>query len=121
MSPPRSLLKESLRESAEDILTPEGLNRLAARLATKRLVLLGEASHGTADFYRVRRELSQRLIERHGFAGIVAEADWPDALRLTHYARDESEDTSADEALESFRGSRPGCGGSAVDLMERGS
>ncbi len=103
MSPHRRLLKESLRESAEDILTPEGLDRLAARLATKRLVLLGEASHGTADFYRVRRELSQRLIERHGFAGIVAEADWPDALRLTRYARDESEDASADEALETFQ------------------
>lgn len=96
-------MKESLRESAEDIQTPEGLDRLAARLATKRLVLLGEASHGTADFYRVRRELSQRLIERHGFAGIVAEADWPDALRLTRYARDESEDASADEALETFQ------------------
>ena len=49
------------------------------RFADARVVLLGEASHGTSEFYRARAAISRRLIERHGFTIVAVEADWPDA------------------------------------------
>jgi erythromycin esterase-like protein len=57
------------------------------RFGDARVVLLGEASHGTSEFYRARAEISQRLIERHGFTIVAAEADWPDAATIDRYVR----------------------------------
>src|SRR5690606_12031192 len=48
------------------------------RFAHCRVVMLGEASHGTAEFYRARTEITRRLVERHGFTIVALEADWPD-------------------------------------------
>ncbi|PRY71299.1 erythromycin esterase family protein [Halomonas ventosae] len=53
---------------------------------------LGEASHGTAEFYRLRAAISRRLIEEKGFEAVLVEADWPDALRLDRYVRGGGED-----------------------------
>lgn len=55
------------------------------RFAERRIVLLGEASHGTSEFYRARTAITQRLIERHGFSIVALEADWPDAAALDRY------------------------------------
>ena len=49
------------------------------RYANARVVLLGEATHGTSEFYRARAAITRRLIERHGFTIVAVEADWPDA------------------------------------------
>ena len=57
------------------------------RYADRRLVLLGEASHGTSEFYRARAAITRRLIERHGFSFVAVEADWPDALTIDRYVR----------------------------------
>ncbi|HEV2364044.1 MAG TPA: alpha/beta fold hydrolase [Caulobacteraceae bacterium] len=57
------------------------------RYAEARVVLLGEASHGTAEFYRARAAITRRLIERHGFSIVAAEADWPDAAAVDRYVR----------------------------------
>lgn len=57
------------------------------RYADCRVVLLGEASHGTAEFYRARARITQRLIERHGFNIVAVEADWPDAATVDRYVR----------------------------------
>ncbi len=57
------------------------------RFADKRVVLLGEASHGTAEFYRARAAITRRLVERHGFNIVAVEADWPDASALDGYVR----------------------------------
>ena len=57
------------------------------RFADKRVVLLGEASHGTAEFYRARAEITRRLVERHGFNIVAVEADWPDASSIDRYVR----------------------------------
>ena len=51
------------------------------QFADARVVLIGEASHGTSEFYRARAQITRRLVERHGFNIIAAEADWPDAWR----------------------------------------
>jgi protein-L-isoaspartate(D-aspartate) O-methyltransferase len=53
--------------------------RLFDRFASRRVVLLGEASHGTSEFYRARTAITRRLVEKHGFTIVAVEADWPDA------------------------------------------
>jgi erythromycin esterase-like protein/predicted phosphoribosyltransferase len=65
--------------------------------------LLGEASHGTHEFYRERAEITKRLIQEKGFTAVAAEADWPDAWRVNRYVRGDSEDLDAVEALADFR------------------
>ena len=82
-------------EAAED----EELLSLAGRV---RCVLLGEASHGTHEFYRERAAITRRLIEQHGFTAVVAEADWPDAYRVNSYVRGASDDADAGAALSGF-------------------
>jgi len=57
------------------------------RYGEARVVLLGEASHGTSEFYRARAAISQRLIERYGFNIVAVEADWPDAATIDRYVR----------------------------------
>lgn len=68
----------------------------------KKFVLLGEASHGTAEFYRVRAEITRRLIEEEGFDAVAVEADWPDAYRVNRFVSRMSDDTDADMALSDF-------------------
>jgi erythromycin esterase-like protein len=57
------------------------------RFADAKVVLLGEATHGTSEFYRARAAITRRLIERHGFTIVAVEADWPDAARIDAYVR----------------------------------
>jgi erythromycin esterase-like protein len=75
---------------------------LLSMLGQARVALLGEASHGTHEFYAERAELTKRLIADHGFTAVVVEADWPDAWRVNRYVRGGSEDGSAEEALSGF-------------------
>jgi erythromycin esterase-like protein len=75
---------------------------LVARLARARLALLGEASHGTHEFYAERAALTRRLVTDHGFNAIIVEADWPDAWRVNRYIRGTSDDGSAEQALAAF-------------------
>ncbi len=65
-------------------------------------VLLGEASHGTHEFYRERAEITKRLIAEAGFTAVAVEADWPDAYRVNRYVRGAGDDADADEALGDF-------------------
>lgn len=60
---------------------------LLRRIGDARVVLIGEASHGTAEFYELRAAITRRLIEEQGFRIVAAEADWPDASRIDHYVR----------------------------------
>lgn len=64
---------------------PGDLHALADAVKDKRVVMLGEATHGTAEFYQIRAELSKMLIENHGFSFIAVEGDWPDAEHLNRY------------------------------------
>src|SRR2546421_5008834 len=68
-----------------------------------RFVLLGEASHGTHEFYRERAEITKRLIVEKGFNAVAVEADWPDAYRVNRYVRGEGADKEAEEALGGFK------------------
>ena len=63
------------------------LKSLLARIGDARVVLIGEASHGTSEFYRMRDRISRALIETKGFNFVAIEGDWPDAARIDHYVR----------------------------------
>jgi protein-L-isoaspartate(D-aspartate) O-methyltransferase len=85
---PRSLpgLMAAAAEPFEDIETAD-LGPLLERIGDARLVLLGEASHGTTEFYRMRARITRELIERCGFDFVAVEADWPDAAEIDAYVR----------------------------------
>jgi protein-L-isoaspartate(D-aspartate) O-methyltransferase len=79
-----------VRETAAPISSLSGLGTgviegLLERVGDARLVLLGEATHGTSEFYRARAELTKALIQRRGFDFVAVEADWPDAARIDDY------------------------------------
>jgi len=70
-----------------DSIETAHLDPLLERIGDARVVLLGEASHGTSEFYRMRARISQELIKRKGFSCVAIEGDWPDVARLDHYVR----------------------------------
>ena len=76
-----------IRETAEPIddIDSTSLDALFERIGGARLVLLGEATHGTSEFYRMRARITKALIERRGFNFVAVEADWPDAARIDDY------------------------------------
>lgn len=80
---------ELLRRHAISLpaLDSEVFANLFDRYGDARVVLIGEASHGTSEFYRTRAAITRRLIERHGFNIIAVEADWPDATQIDHHVR----------------------------------
>ena len=72
------------------------------RFADARIVLLGEASHGTSEFYRARAAISRRLIERHGFEIVAVEADWPDAANIDRFVRHRPRRNGEEAAFQRF-------------------
>jgi erythromycin esterase-like protein len=79
------------------------IDPLLSAIGDARLVLIGEASHGTHEFYALRAEITRRLIESKGFHAVTAEADWPDAYRVNRFVRGQSRDAEAVEALAGFQ------------------
>jgi erythromycin esterase-like protein/adenine/guanine phosphoribosyltransferase-like PRPP-binding protein len=67
-----------------------------------QFVLIGEASHGTHEFYEARARMTRRLIEEKGFCAVAVEADWPDAYRVNRHVRGRGHDATAEEALRGF-------------------
>jgi protein-L-isoaspartate(D-aspartate) O-methyltransferase len=86
---PAAGLSTLIAEAAHSLGDPEtdSLEGLLDRIGNARLVLLGEASHGTSDFYRLRARITRELIEKRGFDFVAAEADWPDAGEIDAYVR----------------------------------
>jgi erythromycin esterase-like protein len=82
--------------------TTDGFDPLLESIGDARLVLIGEASHGTHDFYQIRAELTKALIARKGFNVVAVEADWPDAYRVNRWVRHASTDADAEAALSDF-------------------
>tara|TARA_R110000823_G_scaffold139607_8_gene269595 strand:+ start:23510 stop:25507 length:1998 start_codon:yes stop_codon:yes gene_type:complete len=82
-------LPQRIAHQGETFESPADANydALLQRIGDARVVLIGEASHGTSEFYRMRAAITRRLIEEHGFRIVAVEADWPDAARIDHYVR----------------------------------
>lgn len=94
---------EAIRAAAID--APGGVPPRAVLeelIGDARIVLIGESSHGTHEFYAARADITRWLIEEKGFCAVAAEADWPDAYRVNRYVRGGGEDTDADAALSGF-------------------
>jgi protein-L-isoaspartate(D-aspartate) O-methyltransferase len=88
-SPPQRLPRQIARDCEPfPSIEQADLDGLMERIGNARLVLLGEASHGTAEFYDMRARITRRLIEHKGFNVVAVEADWPDAAVIDGYVRD---------------------------------
>ncbi|MDT5017137.1 MAG: hypothetical protein QOD39_3297, partial [Mycobacterium sp.] len=81
----------------------EDFDPLIKLIGDSRFVLIGEASHGTHEFYQTRAEITKRLILEKGFSAVAVEADWPDAYRVNRYVQGRGGDTAAREALTGFK------------------
>jgi erythromycin esterase-like protein len=104
----RQLTEESalaaIRAAARPLTgSSDDFDTLLRRIGHARIVLIGEASHGTHEFYRIRAELTKRLIRELGFAAVAVEADWPDAFRVNRHVRGAGPDADATDALGDFR------------------
>lgn len=87
-------LSELIGQSSEHFTSigDVNLDNLMERIGDSRVVLLGEASHGTAEFYEMRARITKELIENKGFTIVTAEADWPDAAHINHYIHGREQD-----------------------------
>lgn len=89
--PVRRRRAQSLAEIVADAATPlppigdEEFARAFDRYADRKVVLLGESTHGTSEFYQARAAITRRLIEKHGFEIVAVEADWPDAASVDRF------------------------------------
>lgn len=90
---PGNVAKKSLSDMVSDAAEPlpsfddEAFGALFDRWSDRRVVLLGEASHGTSDFYQARAAITRHLVKHHGYTIIALEADWPDAAAVDRYVR----------------------------------
>lgn len=95
-----------IRGLAESVLPLTGsdadFDPLLRRVDNARLVLIGEASHGTHEFYRLRAQLTKRLIKELGFRAVAVEGDWPDSYQVNRYVRALGPESDAVEALAEF-------------------
>jgi protein-L-isoaspartate(D-aspartate) O-methyltransferase len=89
VAPGEEALVRNLADAAESfpLIEAADLNPLMERIGSARIVLLGEATHGTSEFYRMRERITRDLIVKKGFRFVAIEADWPDAARVDHYVR----------------------------------
>lgn len=96
-------LIETIRAKAVRLNGASDINdEILALVGDARFVLIGEASHGTHEFYQCRAEITKRLIAEKGFSAVAVEADFPDAYRVNRFVRGIGSDKNADEALGDF-------------------
>jgi erythromycin esterase-like protein/predicted phosphoribosyltransferase len=110
-TPTTGLRAAPAAETAADVIrrvavdSPAGVpprELLSELIGDARIVLIGESSHGTHEFYEARAEITKWLIDEKGFCAVAAEADWPDAYRVNRYVRGLGDDTGAEQALRGF-------------------
>lgn len=98
------IIADLVRAAARPVTGAAGdYDSLLEFIGNAKFVLLGEASHGTHEFYRERARITKRLIREKGFNAVAVESDWPDAWRVNHYVQARSRDRDAAEALAGFR------------------
>src|SRR5437868_7006591 len=99
-----NVIADAVREAARPLAgESHDYDPLLKLIGAARFCLLGEATHGTHEFYRERAEITKRLIKEKAFTAIAVEADWPDAFRVNRYVRGLGDDGNADEALSGFK------------------
>lgn len=100
----QSAVGEFIRDRAKSLRgQTRDLDGLMDLIGEAPIVLLGEATHGSDEFYRMRCRITRRLISEKGFTAVAVEADWPDAYRVNRFVRHLGADRTADQALGDFR------------------
>ena len=94
---------DAVRGAAIALAEDDRHDALLDLIGDARFVLLGEASHGTHEFYRERARITQRLMADKGFQAVAVEGDWPDAYRVNRFVRGLGDDPSAVQALDGFK------------------
>src|SRR4051812_26851216 len=97
------LRRHALPLAAADGSNPRDVDAIVDAIGRARIVLIGEASHGTHEFYCMRAAITRRLIETRGFRAVAIEGDWPDTRRVDRYVRGLGSDPDPDAALSGFR------------------
>lgn len=97
--------------------TPEDFDAIIEAARGKPLVLLGGSSHGTREFYQARAQITRRLIEELGFAGVAVEADWPDAYAINRYVWNLDRGKQAEEVFSAFE-RFPACMWANTDMLD---
>jgi erythromycin esterase-like protein len=98
------LVLEAISEAAVPLRgTTNDYDPLLDLIGNAQFVLIGEATHGTHEFYRERAQITKRLIREKGFNAVAVEADWPDAYRVNRYVRARGGDAEAIDALAGFK------------------
>ncbi|UVI39633.1 protein-L-isoaspartate(D-aspartate) O-methyltransferase [Qipengyuania spongiae] len=97
-------LPEAIAQACTSLpgIDEEGFAEAFDRFADRRIVMLGECSHGTHEFYAARAAITRRLVERHGFTIVAVEADWPDAAAYHRFIRGEEQPESASPPFQRF-------------------
>jgi erythromycin esterase-like protein len=98
-----TLRRHALPLAAADGSNPRDVDAMIDAIGPARIVLIGEASHGTHEFYAMRAAITRRLIETRGFRAVSIEGDWPDARRVDRFVRGIGADRDPDTALSGFR------------------
>ncbi|MDB6006588.1 MAG: Erythromycin esterase, partial [Prosthecobacter sp.] len=94
----------TIRQAAQEISSARTTyDALVNQAGEADFVLIGEATHGTQEFYAVRAELTRRLIAEKGFRAVAVEGDWPDSFRVHRYVTGRGDDTSAAQSLSGFQ------------------
>jgi erythromycin esterase-like protein len=99
----RTIRHHSRSLATADGTNPHDLDAIVEAIGDATVVLLGESSHGTHEFYATRAAVTRRLIEQRGFRAVTIEGDWPDARRVDRFVRATASDSDADMALAGFR------------------
>jgi erythromycin esterase-like protein/predicted phosphoribosyltransferase/predicted alpha/beta-hydrolase family hydrolase len=99
---PKEIIVEELEKRSHVIDNEHSWDQLIQKISHSRIVMLGEATHGTKEFYSIRRYISERLIKEHGFSFIAVEGDWPDCQKINDYIL-KDQGNSAAETLREFK------------------
>lgn len=100
----RQLIQTDLQQKSHKLEGAKDLDALIKELGGAKVVMLGEASHGTHEYYTWRAQISKRLIEEHGFNFIAVEGDWPDCYRINRYIKNyKGAGNNAEAVLRKFK------------------
>lgn len=99
---PQEQVVAELIKRSHPIKQPKSWDSLIDKISKSRIVMLGEATHGTEEFYNIRRHISERLIQEHGYNFIAVEGDWPDCQKLNEYIISDKGD-SAEKIMKQFK------------------
>ncbi len=93
---------QAVQAAGKPLESPADLEALCKEMSTARVVMLGEASHGTHEYYIWRTRISKKLMEEYGFSFVAVEGDWPDCYRLNRWIKGQEDAASARDVLQTF-------------------